>query len=308
MVSTRNPFPGMNPFLEQGWSDTHTLLIGYIRDALAQGGLPVGLRARAEESLSIDEAEEAPQSARADLAVVESWRKGIAPVWNPEREAPAVALASPSLVLRESGVERWVEITTAHGRLVTVLEVLSPSKKTGPGGTATRGSAGPTRRRASTSSRSICSGRQAPTVAAETPARFRGTRYTICVFRAAKPDRFEVYHWGLCERIPAFAVPLRANDPDVPLTCSPSSTGLTNSATTGRTGQTRPSSIHLWMPRRPPSPRSGSAPPDSRARRRGMVPNRVESASQLCLVRPGPVSASARVETRKFRNSRSPAD
>lgn len=45
MVSTRNPFPGMNPFLEQGWSDTQTRLIGYICDSLAQSGLPGGLRA-----------------------------------------------------------------------------------------------------------------------------------------------------------------------------------------------------------------------------------------------------------------------
>jgi hypothetical protein len=221
MGSTRNPFPGMNPFLEQGWSDTHTLLIGYIRDALAQGGLPAGLRARAEEFLSIDEAEEASQSARADLALVESWREGIAPVWKPEREAPAVALASPSLVLRESGVERWVEITTAHGRLVTVIEVLSSSNKTGPGRDRYQRKRG-TYEEAGVNVVEIDllrSGR--PTVAAETPARFRGTRYTICVFRAAKPDRFEVYHWGLCERIPAFAVPLRAEDPDVPLDLQP---------------------------------------------------------------------------------------
>lgn len=34
MISTKNPFPGMNPFLELRWPDVHLALIGYIRDAL----------------------------------------------------------------------------------------------------------------------------------------------------------------------------------------------------------------------------------------------------------------------------------
>lgn len=223
MVSTENPFPGMNPFLERGWSDTHTLLIGYIRDTLARNGLPDGLRARAEEHLAVEEADGSAQTARADVAVVESWGKGLAPSWSPGGGGQAaVALASPKLVLRESRVERWVAISTVHGKLITVIEVLSPSNKTGSG------RARYLKKRASCEEAGVNvvevdllrSGN--PTVAAEhgTPPG-DATRYSICVFRAARPERFEVYHWSLRERIPAFAVPLRAEDPDAPLDLQP---------------------------------------------------------------------------------------
>lgn len=221
MVSTRNPFPGMNPFLEQGWSDTHTLLVGYIRDALAQSGLPGALRARAEEALSIDEGEEAKQAARGDVAVVDSWREGIAPVWTPEKESAPIAVADPVLVPRERPIERWVEITTVHGRLVTVIEVLGPSNKSGPG------------RNRYLKKRDFYGEGEVnvveidllrsgePTVAgwARTPA--EDTLYTICVLRAARAERLEVYHWGLRDRIPAFRVPLRAEDEDVALDLQP---------------------------------------------------------------------------------------
>lgn len=223
MVSTHNPFPGMNPFLERSWSDAHTLLIGYIRDALAQKGLPEGLRARAEEHLTVEESDETRHRARADVAVIESWKEGVASAWTPDGEkASPVALAEPKLVARETGVERWVEITTAHGRLVTVIEVLSPANKTGAGRhrylskRATYEEAG-----VNVVEIDLLRG-GSPTVAATagTPAE-NATCYTICVFRAAKSERFEVYHWGLRDRIPAFAVPLRPEDPDAPLDLQP---------------------------------------------------------------------------------------
>lgn len=77
----------MNPFLERSWGDVHTLMIGYIRDDLARRGLPPGLRARAEESLTVEEIGDAPRRSRADVALVESWRQGVAPAWTPEEDA-----------------------------------------------------------------------------------------------------------------------------------------------------------------------------------------------------------------------------
>jgi hypothetical protein len=49
-MTTKNPFPGMNPFFEQQWRDAHTTLITYLRDAL-QERLPPDLSARAEEEV-----------------------------------------------------------------------------------------------------------------------------------------------------------------------------------------------------------------------------------------------------------------
>ena len=222
MASTRNPFPGMNPFLERSWSDTHTRLIGYISDALASVGLPDGLRARAEEHLVVEEAEQPRQTARGDVAVVAAWRHGDPPPWpGPPMTGGSVTVAEPELVTRESEIERWVEIRTADGRLVTVIEVLSPTNKSGAG------------RDRYLKKRQTCQHGGvnvveidllrggARTVAAESGAPTGATRYTICVFRAAESFRYEVYHWGLRERIPAFAVPLRADDADVPLDLQP---------------------------------------------------------------------------------------
>ena len=38
----KNPFPGMNPYLEPHWGDVHASLVIYIRDQL-QRKLPAGL-------------------------------------------------------------------------------------------------------------------------------------------------------------------------------------------------------------------------------------------------------------------------
>ena len=42
---SKNPFPGMNPWLEAHWGDVHTSLTTYACDQL-QPQLPAGLRAR----------------------------------------------------------------------------------------------------------------------------------------------------------------------------------------------------------------------------------------------------------------------
>ena len=50
----KNPFPGMNPWLESHWGDVHTRLTMYSCDAI-QRQLPADLHARVEEYLSVDE-------------------------------------------------------------------------------------------------------------------------------------------------------------------------------------------------------------------------------------------------------------
>src|SRR5437660_8681936 len=48
-----NPFPGMNPYLEQRWGDVHAALIAYARDMI-QDVLPNELRARMQERVFIE--------------------------------------------------------------------------------------------------------------------------------------------------------------------------------------------------------------------------------------------------------------
>jgi hypothetical protein len=50
----KNPFPGMNPWLEEFWGDIHTSLTTYASDAI-QRQLPADLVARVEEYLAVDE-------------------------------------------------------------------------------------------------------------------------------------------------------------------------------------------------------------------------------------------------------------
>ena len=50
---SKNPFPGMNPWLEEHWGDVHTRLTTYACDQL-QPRLPSGLRARIEEYVAVE--------------------------------------------------------------------------------------------------------------------------------------------------------------------------------------------------------------------------------------------------------------
>src|SRR5437588_8040214 len=57
MDRTKNPFPGMNPFLERRWGDVHARLASYAADQL-QGQLPADLRARMQERVFVESIDE----------------------------------------------------------------------------------------------------------------------------------------------------------------------------------------------------------------------------------------------------------
>jgi hypothetical protein len=125
-LNKTNPFPGMNPYLEQHWRDVHTSLMIYLRDQL-QTGLPAGLWASVEEEVTIDEAEsDAVGRAYPDVQVAESW--GVSP--GLAAGVKEAAVAEPFvLVDPEPATERCVQIFAAGGRLITAIEVLSPTNK-----------------------------------------------------------------------------------------------------------------------------------------------------------------------------------
>lgn len=115
-MKQRNPFPGMNPWLEDRWSGVHARLITYFSDALSPA-LPQDLMAAPME-----------HRFRADVAVTESWKVGVPPTWVPGADLEARA-AVPTIVQIAPMTERWVEIRDAAGKLITVIEILSPSNK-----------------------------------------------------------------------------------------------------------------------------------------------------------------------------------
>ena len=100
-----NPFPGMNPYLEASWSDVHSSLVIYARDAL-QKVLPSSLRARVERRV-VQRTDEEISILIPDVQVVERRE-------DPYRSAEpgTTAVAEPLILDLETELryEKYVEI------------------------------------------------------------------------------------------------------------------------------------------------------------------------------------------------------
>lgn len=222
-VTTQNPFPGMNPFFERRWRDAHTRLITYLHDAL-QERLPADLVACAEEESVTIGFGGGTTAYRPDLQIQEPWTLK-EPAGTAVAAPPTLRAATePIRVFVEEETERWIEIRDLGDRLITVIELLSPSNKRG----------GVDRDHYLAKRRSFRSGganvveidlvRQGasvfPDVVGEVMRRASAC-YGVCVFRAALPAALEVYPIGLRERLPVIRVPLRPSDADVPADLQP---------------------------------------------------------------------------------------
>jgi len=126
--------PGTNPWLEEHWPGVHVRLIAYLADAIA-AKLPEDLMSLPEEGVSIStDGTDQEQSFRADVAVKEAWQPGSTSIWSPTEDAGLEARAAiPTIVETAPMTERWIEIREATGRLITVIEILSPANKIGSG-------------------------------------------------------------------------------------------------------------------------------------------------------------------------------
>lgn len=211
----KSPFPGMDPYLETHWRDVHTRLMSYICDSL-QEQLPGELVARIEEEVTIDSDRPAGvgNRVRPDVHVAESWSGGGGAV------AGATAAVAEPLVfaMPEEDVQRHVEILDGEGgRVVTAIEVLSPSNRT-PG--AGRETYLRKRRRYIDGEVNVVeldlvrAGEHTVGIGLEEIPPERRATYYACAWRAPY-RRWELYPLVLRERLPAIRVPLRATDRDV---------------------------------------------------------------------------------------------
>ena len=214
-----SPFPGMDPYLESPWGDIHARMIIYASERL-QTILPGDLRARVEERIVVEDPE-AERPIVPDVRIIERGRPdaggGVA-------VAEEVATAEP-LVITVPGdpeTQGFIEIRDIRSgrRVVTVIEVLSPSnKRSGAGRDKYEEKQGELKRSGVNLVEIdlLRAGRRALAVPAEwVPASHR-TPYAICVRRGHRPGRYEYYRAPLRERLPAIRVPLRPQDADVPL-------------------------------------------------------------------------------------------
>lgn len=214
-----NPFPGMNPYLEQYWRDVHQRLIVYACDQL-QGELPSGLRARIEERVYVESQEGDYRVVYPDIHIVERPR----PERTAVRSESGVAVAEPLVIhlKREPVRQGYLEIIDvgSGNRVLTVVEFVSPSNKA-PG----EGQELYLRKQQDVLDAGASlveidltrSGHRVFAVASELIPPSHRTAYQACVCRGWKPDLAEVYRLPLTERLPAIPVPLRPTDADARL-------------------------------------------------------------------------------------------
>ncbi len=219
----KSPFPGMDPYLEAHWRDVHTRLQTYICDAL-QEQLPRELVARVEEEVAIDaDRPVGPGNRmRPDVSVAEDWQ--IAQAAGSAAGPATMAAAEPLVFQRQEDVQRHVEILDAEGgRVITAIEVLSPSNRTRGAG---REAYLAKRRRYVEGGVNIVevdlvrAGEHTVGVEPDEIPPARRATYYACAWRSAF-RRWELYPLPLREKLPGIRVPLRVDDPDAVLDLQP---------------------------------------------------------------------------------------
>ncbi len=227
MQFEKNPFPGMNPWLESYWGDVHTSLTTYARDAI-QKQLPSDLHARVEEYLSVDEPDGDPKYRHRRISPdIHISHKGIA-ASNVVLSGTATveldeAMLEPIRIRRihEPDTLRYIEILDlkANRRVITAIEFLSPANKTLAG-----------RRLYIQKQQELIIGnvslveidllREGAWVVATCedlyPEELR-TPYRICVTRRETTEESEVYKASYRSPLPDVRIPLRHDEADIRL-------------------------------------------------------------------------------------------
>ncbi len=226
MPAPKSPFPGFDPYVQRFWRDGHSRLITYTAEAFS-GRMPGDLRARIEERLIVETPFHDPawRDVRPDLYVVErgngdSWRGGAAAA---ETEG-GVAVAEPLIyhTLTQPLRETFIEIIEpgTGGRVVTVIEFLSPTNKTPGDGMAKYLEKQEEYRGAGVSLVEIdlIRGGHHVLVLPEGAVPLEMTDWPrICVCEGWKQDYVKFYPIPLRARMPVFAVPLRQEDAPITL-------------------------------------------------------------------------------------------
>lgn len=212
-----SPFPGMDPYLEDTarWAAVHSGLI-YTMQAALNRHLPRHLVAEIDQYVWVRQDDDRELLGKPDVFVPgegdDSTGTGF--------PADPVAVASPTATVRLAAATRKttrvVRIVTADsGRVLTVIEVLSPSNKYGDDRDAYLA-----KRREYFAARTnlveidlLRDGDRLPLGKPRPPA----ADYVVLVTRAAEHPAARVWAFTVREPIPVVPVPLDATTPAVPL-------------------------------------------------------------------------------------------
>lgn len=213
----KSPFPGMDPYLERHWLDVHGSLIFLAKTAL-QPQLGDELVARSEERLIVEDFTGQSRMIGPDVRVVEHrLRAPVAPT------ASGIALAEPLVFKAEAEPihQRNIEIVdVAGGRVITIIEFVSPSNKLPGDGRDKYRKKQEECRLGDVNLVEIDltrSGRRELLAHRWIGARQHDSTYQVSVWRASWGSQAELYPITLKEPLPAVRIPLRAEDPDVAL-------------------------------------------------------------------------------------------
>lgn len=208
----------MDPYLERHWRDVHHRLCTYACDAI-QEQLSDELRARVDERLVVESALDSMRKMHPDIRV---YQKN-APLAPPPSTASAAVADSPQplvlIVPSEPAREGFIEIIdiTSGGKVITVIEFLSPTNKTTADGRRQYRAKQRELRKSLVSLVEIDltrAGRRRLMVPRDEIPPFYRTTYQTCVFRGYRPTHREIYRMPLQERLPEIRIPLRPSDPD----------------------------------------------------------------------------------------------
>jgi hypothetical protein len=214
----KNPFPGINPWLEEFWRDVHASLLVYARDQL-NGELPPGLQARVDERLAIDAEDEKDRIYVPDIAVSEPWDRPAGPVLG--QGGQAVAAAEPTVVDFGQEILRRLEIVDSRAHVITAIELLSPSNKSDADAAIVwrRKRLDYLRGGINVVEIDLLRGGvwTLPDRSLLKPVPAGRICHHVAVTRPPRLSRCEFYVLPLRQRLPAIRVPLRRTDPDVAL-------------------------------------------------------------------------------------------
>ena len=205
----RSPFPGMDPYLEHPslWPDVHNSLIAAIRDVLAPQVATryyVGIERRAY----LLKADDVAFIGRPDIAVVPHPRPQPVPRPMPLAEIGVLEVDVP---MADEVEESFLEIREVlTGKLVTILELLSPVNKL-----HTKGRAEYEDKRSSIF-RTRTNLVEVDLLRAGEPLQVVGkdvnSDYRILVSRGSQRPRAQLYPFNLPSPIPPFPLPLLPSD------------------------------------------------------------------------------------------------
>jgi hypothetical protein len=216
----KSPFPGMDPYLEKYWGDVHHRLIQYSCDAL-QPKLPDDLRARVEERVYLESEPERARQFVPDVYVSEvrsAFSKS-----TPGSTDGGVALAEPIVLeLHDLPItEGYIEIREKNGgKVVTVIEFLSPSNKSGGTGQEKYMEKQSEVLRSDASLVEIDLVRAGQHVLAfprNRIPRSDGAQYLVSISPGWNRNRRELYRMPLREPLPVLPIPLREHESPVAL-------------------------------------------------------------------------------------------